>query len=342
MLDTYLMITVIFLTLCFDFINGFHDTANAIATCVATRAIRPGLAVAGTCLLNFIGAIAFTGVAQTIGNSIVISAAVINEVIIISGLLGAILWDLAMWYLNTPSSSSYALIGSLIGAVFISIGIPVLNISGILLIIISLMVSPLIAIVISYISMNYIIYLCRNYKPSRINKLANRLQIISAALMAFAHGSNDAQKSMGIITLALVSNNIIKTLEVPIIVKIVCAAVLALGTGIGGWKIMHLVGNKIFKMHPIHGFSADLNSAVVILGATLLSLPVSTTHVVSGAIIGIGMSERIKAIHWNVAKNILTDTMITLPCTCMLGAVFYVLISYIFTTILPFYILVKG
>lgn len=332
MLDTSLIIMVVLLALCFDFINGFHDTANAIATCVSTRAIRPGIAIAGTAVLNFLGAMISTGVAKTIGGDIVISPALVNEMIIIAGLTGAIIWNLITWWFGMPSSSSHALIGGMIGAILVSAGAAALNGWGIIKIVLSLILSPVTAIITGYIIMKILFAICHSYKPAKVNLTANRLQVISAALMAFSHGSNDAQKSMGIITLALLSGGFIDTLEVPTLVKLLCALSMALGTSVGGWKIIRTVGGKIFKMHPIHGFAADLNSAVVIFSATLLHLPVSTTHVVSGSIMGVGSAQRVKAVHWNVAQQMVTAWVMTIPCTAVMGALAYlILIHTMFT-----------
>lgn len=335
MLDTPLIILVIVLALAFDFINGFHDTANAIATCVSTRAIRPGLAIIGTAVLNFIGAMISTGVAKTIGGDIVTSPAMINELVIIAGLTGAIVWNLITWWFGMPSSSSHALIGGIIGAVAFSVGAAALNDWGIIKIFLSLILSPISAIIIGYIIMKLLFVICHSFKPAKVNMTANRLQILSAALMAFSHGSNDAQKSMGIITLALVSGGFIQTMEVPTLVKILCALAMALGTSVGGWKIIRTVGGKIFKMHPIHGFAADLNSAVVIFSATLLHLPVSTTHVVSGSIMGVGSAQRVKAVHWSVARQMVTAWAMTIPCTAVIGAASYFVISHIMVVVIP-------
>lgn len=335
MLDTPLIILVIVLALAFDFINGFHDTANAIATCVSTRAIRPGLAIIGTAVLNFIGAMISTGVAKTIGGDIVTSPAMINELVIIAGLTGAIVWNLITWWFGMPSSSSHALIGGMIGAVAFSVGAAALNDWGIIKIFLSLILSPISAIIIGYIIMKLLFVICHSFKPAKVNMPANRLQILSAALMAFSHGSNDAQKSMGIITLALVSGGFIQTMEVPTLVKILCALAMALGTSVGGWKIIRTVGGKIFKMHPIHGFAADLNSAVVIFSATLLHLPVSTTHVVSGSIMGVGSAQRVKAVHWSVARQMVTAWVMTIPCTAVIGAASYFVISHIMVVVIP-------
>ena len=328
--DTSLIILVVVLALTFDFINGFHDTANAIATCVSTRAIRPGVAIVGTAILNFLGAMISTGVAKTIGGDIVTSASMINEVIIVAGLIGAIIWNPVTWWFGMPSSSSHALIGGIIGAVIISVGVSALNGWGILKIVLSLIISPVAAMAVGYVLMKIVFAICHSYKPAKVNLTANRLQIISAALMAFSHGSNDAQKSMGIITLALLSGGFIGSLEVPDIVKLLCAAAMACGTSVGGWKIIRTVGGKIFKMHPIHGFAADLNSSLVIFSATMLHLPVSTTHVVSGSIMGVGSAERVKAVHWDVARQMVTAWVMTIPCTALMGAISYLIVHNFF------------
>ena len=330
MLDTSLIVMVVILALVFDFINGFHDTANAIATCVSTRAIRPGVAIVGTAILNFLGAMISTGVAKTIGGDIVISPTLVNEMIIIAGLVGAIIWNLLTWWVGMPSSSSHALIGGMIGAIIVSAGVAALNGWGILKIVLSLIISPVSAIITGFIIMKIIFAVCHSFKPAKVNLAANRLQVVSAALMAFSHGSNDAQKSMGIITLALVSGGFINSLEVPDLVKFLCALSMALGTSVGVWKIIRTVGGKIFKMHPVHGFAADLNSAVVIFSATLLHLPVSTTHVVSGSIMGVGSAQRVKAVHWSVARQMVTAWVMTIPCTAVMGALSYVILTQVF------------
>ena len=313
-----LLIMVVLLALTFDFINGFHDTANAIATCVSTRAIRPGVAI--------VGAMISTGVAKTIGGDIVMSPDLVNEMVIISGLVGAIIWNLLTWWFGMPSSSSHALIGGIIGSVLVSAGAAALNGWGIM----KIVLSPVTAMLVGFLVMKLIFALCHSYKPAAVNLTANRLQIVSAALMAFSHGSNDAQKSMGIITLALVSGGFIETLEVPDIVKLLCAAAMALGTSVGGWKIIRTVGGKIFKMHPVHGFAADLNSAIVILSATLLHLPVSTTHVVSGSIMGVGSAQRVKAVHWDVARSMVVAWVMTIPCTAIMGGIAYLVLTATF------------
>ena len=280
------------------------------------------------------GAFLGTHVASTIGKGIVATDSV-TQGVILCALLSAIIWNLITWWYGMPSSSSHALIGGLIGAVSFSVGFSALNGVGILKIVASLVLSPVVAMVVGYLIMSLLFYLCRNFKPAKVNVSANRLQVLSAALMAFSHGSNDAQKSMGIITLALLSKSFIDTLEVPTLVKLLCAASMAAGTSVGGWRIIRTVGGKIFKMHPIHGFAADLNSSVVILIATLMHLPVSTTHVVSGSIMGVGAAERVKAVHWNVAQQMVIAWVMTIPCTAALGALSYVCMSYVLTNLLP-------
>ena len=329
MLDMSLIIMVVVLALVFDFINGFHDTANAIATCVSTRAIRPGVAIVGTAILNFLGAMISTGVAKTIGGDIVVSPTLVNEMIIIAGLVGAIIWNLLTWWVGMPSSSSHALIGGMIGAIIVSAGVAALNGWGILKIVLTLIISPVSAIITGFIIMKIIFAVCHSFKPAKVNLAANRLQVVSAALMAFSHGSNDAQKAMGIIALALLSGGYIETMEIPIWVKMACATSMALGTSAGGWRIISTMGTKIFKMESINGFAADLNSSIVIFTATFLHLPVSTTHVVSGSIMGIGSAERVRAVHWGVARSMLVAWVVTIPISALMSAIIFKIIDFL-------------
>ena len=326
----YLIFTVIILALVFDFINGFHDTANAIATSVSTRALQPNHAIMMAAVLNFFGAMVSTGVAKTIGGDIVSAASVVDEKIIIAALFGAIVWNLLTWYFGIPSSSSHALVGGLIGAVLISVGASGLNLGGIGKIVVSLIASPVIAIVTGIIIMNLLFRLFGNFSPHTVNDKFRKMQILSAATMAFSHGSNDAQKSMGIITLALFSGGFILEFEVPTYVKILCAAAMALGTATGGWRIIKTIGGKIFKLEPISGFAADLNSSVVVFGATLLHLPVSTTHVVSGSIMGVGTAKRVNAVHWGVAQQMVKAWVMTIPITAAMGAGAFALVDLLF------------
>ena len=261
----YLIFIVIILALIFDFINGFHDTANAIATSVSTRALYPNHAIMLAATLNFVGAMVSTGVAKTIGGGIVSSASIIDEKTIIAALVGAITWNLFTWRIGLPSSSSHALIGGLIGAVLISAGMSGLNWLGIGKIFLGLIASPAIAFITGIIIMNIIFRLFDRFSPHFINDKFRRMQILSAAAIAFSNGSNDAQKSMGIITLALFSGGFIAEFEVPTYVKVLCATAMAIGTATGGWRIIKTVGGKIFKLEPPSGFAADLNSSCVVL-----------------------------------------------------------------------------
>ncbi len=329
MLDHWLVWLVVFLALAFDYINGFHDTANAIATSVSTRAISPQKAVMMTAVLNFAGALVSTGVAKTIGGDLVISASLINAEVISAALLGAIAWNLITWWYGIPSSSSHALIGGVVGAVIVSVGYEALNFTGIGKIFLSLVLSPIIAMVFGYIIMNVLLLLFGRFSPIALNDSFRNMQLLSATLMAFSHGSNDAQKAMGIITLTLLSGGYIDTLDVPMWVKLSCAAAMALGTAAGGWRIISTMGNKIFKLETINGFAADLNSAITIFTATFLHLPVSTTHVVSGSIMGVGTAKRVKAVNWGVARSMVMAWFVTIPLSAIMYSIIQGIISII-------------
>lgn len=325
-----LIITVIVLALLFDFINGFHDTANAIATAVSTRALHPTHAVIMAAVLNFLGAMYSTGVAKTIGGDIVKSAQHVDEHIIIAALAGAVIWNIITWWFAVPSSSSHALVGGIIGAVLVSVGTDGLNYYGIGKIVISLIGSPILAICTGCIVMLILFRVFGKFSPSSVNHKFKKMQVLSAAMMAFSHGSNDAQKSMGIITLALLSGGYLQTFDVPDYVKLLCATAMACGTAVGGWRIIKTIGGKIFKLEPISGFAADLNSSIVIFSATLLHLPVSTTHVVSGSIMGVGTAKRVNAVRWGVAQQMVMAWVLTIPCTAAMGAIAYKIVCAIF------------
>lgn len=318
------------MALAFDYINGFHDTANAIATSVSTRALTPRAAVWLAAGLNFAGAMYSTGVAKTIGGDIVKSAQMVNEATIIAAMIGAIVWNLATWWFGIPSSSSHALVGGVVGAVLLARGTEGLNPNGILKIVASLVFSPVIAMILGVVIMTALFWIVGRMAPSRVNGKFRRLQILSAAMMSFSHGSNDAQKAMGIITLALVSAGYLPSLEVPTWVKMAAAMSMGLGTAAGGWRIIRTMGGKIFKLEPVSGFAADLNSSAVIFGATLLHLPVSTTHVVSGSIMGVGTAKRISAVRWGVAQQMLAAWILTIPCTAVVSAIAYKVIVILF------------
>lgn len=327
--EHWLIWLIVLLAILFDYINGFHDTANAIATSVSTRAISPRNAIFMAAILNFTGAMVSTGVAKTIGGDLVSQPSEISLEVIVAALIGAIIWNIATWYFCIPSSSSHSLIGGVIGAVCISVGPAALDSDGIGKIILSLVLSPVIALAIGYLVMIAILWIVRNRSPLLLNRQFRKMQLLSASLMAFSHGANDAQKAMGIIALALVTGGYLETMEIPIWVKLACATSMALGTSVGGWRIISTMGTKIFKMESINGFAADLNSALVIFGATFLHLPVSTTHVVSGSIMGVGSAKRVRAVHWGVARSMLIAWVVTIPISAAISAGIYWLLSLI-------------
>lgn len=328
--DIYAIGLVIVLALAFDFINGFHDTANAIATCIATRSLSPRIAIIMSAFLNFVGAMVSTGVAKTIGGEIVTSPQMVDSTVLIAALFAAIVWNLFTWKIGMPSSSSHALIGGVLGAVTISYGTGAINGNGVFMIVVGLIGSPVIAMFSGYVIMTLLFILFRNVGRSKVNYISLHIQSLSAAVMAFSHGSNDAQKCMGIITLALLSGGYIGELEVPFLVKIACAFAMCAGTSVGGWRIIRTVGNKIFRLEPVNGLAADINSASTIFTATFLHLPVSTTHVVTGSIMGVGWAKRFRAVHWNVAYSMVGAWVMTIPSTAAVGALVYILIRYIF------------
>lgn len=276
-----------------------------------------------TAILNFAGALVSTGVAKTIGGDLVMSPGLINEEVIVAALIGAIVWNLLTWWYGIPSSSSHALIGGVVGAVMVSVGHQALNFEGIGKIFLSLILSPISAMITGYIIMRVLLYFFGRFSPIVLNDRFRNMQVFSAVLMAFSHGSNDAQKAMGIITLTLLSGGYIDTLEVPTWVKLACATSMALGTAAGGWRIISTMGSKIFKLETINGFAADLNSAVTIFTATFLHLPVSTTHVVSGSIMGVGTSKRVKAVNWGVARSMVMAWFVTIPLSALVSAIVF-------------------
>ncbi len=322
-----MLVLVVFLALAFDYINGFHDTANAIATSVSTRALSPKRAVMMAALLNLIGALYSTGVAQTIAKDIV-SPKFVTQEVVIAALLSATAWNLITWYFGIPSSSSHALIGGMAGAAVSKAGFAVLQWQGIGKIIAALVLSPVIGMVLGFLIMKLLAYIFGGFSPSRLNQGFKKMQIISAGMLAFNHGSNDAQKSMGIITMALIAAGLQAQTDLNphIWVKVSCAIAMAAGTAAGGWKIIRTMGGKIFKLEPINGFAADLTSSIVIWSATVLPglhLPVSTTHVVSGSIMGVGSAKRVSAVRWGVAQQMLVAWLVTIPTTSLFAALVY-------------------
>ncbi len=321
-----LLCLVILAALLFDYINGFHDTANAIATCVSTRALSVRAAIVMAALLNFAGAMISTKVAGTIGKGIVDSSNV-TQMVVLAAVIGAIVWDLITWYYGLPSSSSHAIIGGIMGSVFAHAGLSALKWAGLQKIILALLISPILGTIISFIFMMIIYRVFGNKSPSTLNNNFRRLQIGSAAFMAFSHGTADAQKSMGVITLALVSFGVLKTFAVPWEVMVACATAMAFGTAAGGWRIIKTVGHDFVKLQPVHGFCVETASAAVILGASAFGLPTSTTHVITSSILGVGLSKRINAVNWNVAKRILIAWVLTIPASALAAYLTYQVMS---------------
>lgn len=321
-----MLVLVIFAALAFDYINGFHDTANAIATCVSTRALTVKTAIFMAAVLNFAGAMVSTKVAATIGKGIVDKDNV-TQMVVLAGIMGAIIWDIITWYYGLPSSSSHAIIGGLIGAVMAHAGSAALHWSGLNKIVLALLISPVIGTALGFIFMVIMYWVFRNKAPSGLNKGFRRLQIVSAAFMAFSHGTADAQKSMGVITMALLSYGLIPSFDVPTWVKIACAVSMGIGTAAGGWRIIKTVGHDFVKLQPVHGFCVETASAGVILGAASIGMPVSTTHVITSAILGVGLSKRISAVNWGVAQRIVIAWVLTIPASAIVAYACYLLMS---------------
>ncbi len=325
-----LLITIIVIALVFDFTNGFHDTANAIATSVSTRALSPRTAVIMAALLNLVGALTFTGVAKTVGSGLV-DTNLVSPGLVLAALVGAVVWNFVTWYFGLPSSSSHALVGGLVGAMIAKAGLTGVLWGGIAKkVLLPMIGSPFFGFVIAWIIMTGLTWLVHRWPPAPVNRWFRILQPISAGFMAFSHGGNDAQKTMGIITLALFASGEITTFTIPLWVKIACAVAMALGTYSGGWRIIHTLGSKIIKLDPIHGFAAETSAATIIQLATHFGLPVSTTHTITAAIMGVGSTQRLSAVRWGVAGNILGAWLLTIPAAGIVSATVYLIGGVIF------------
>ena len=319
---------IVVFALVFDFINGFHDTANAIATAVSTKALKPRHAIILAAGMNLLGALTFTGVAKTITKGIVDPFTISNGTyVILAALISAIIWNLITWHYGIPSSSSHAIIGSIAGAAMVAGGFDSIKWSGFIKIIEALILSPILAFSLGFLVYSIFKVIFKNNNLGKTNKRFRRYQILTAAVQSYTHGTNDAQKSMGIITMALIANGYAQNSDVPFWVQLSCAVAMALGTSIGGWKIIKTVGGKIMKIRPINGVAADITGAGIIFGATFLHMPVSTTHVISSSILGVGSAHRIKGVKWGTAKNMLITWFITLPISAGLAAVIYSLFT---------------
>jgi PiT family inorganic phosphate transporter len=341
------VILIIFVALVFDFINGFHDAANSIATVVSTRVLSPGLAVIWAAFFNFIAfAILGTRVAKTIGGDMVniklLTAADMPNMplyVLLAGLLGAIIWNIITWWLGLPTSSSHALVGGYAGAAMAAhrgLGGGLLIPSGWTKTTIFIVASPLIGMVLGFIFMLTVFWIFRRSSPSSVDKTFRRGQLFSAAAFSLGHGGNDAQKTMGIITLALMSGGLIaagpggKLPDIPLWVVLIAHAAIGLGTLSGGWRIVHTMGSKITKLKPVGGFCAETAGAATLFGATLTGIPVSTTHTITGAIVGVGATRRLSAVKWGVAGRIVWAWILTIPVAAIIAAISYFIIEFIY------------
>ncbi|MFL6232987.1 MAG: inorganic phosphate transporter [Thermoanaerobaculia bacterium] len=325
---TALVAFIILVALAFDFLNGFHDAANSIATVVSTRVLSPNKAVAWAAFFNFVAAFVLgTHVAKTIGSGMIDLSAVTREVIL-AGLIGAIVWNLVTWYYGLPVSSSHALIGGYAGAAIVKAGsFGVILLSGWTKTLLFIVLAPLIGLILGFFLMVAVTWIVRRWRPSRVDRQFRRLQLLSAAAYSLGHGGNDAQKTMGIITGLLVASGLLAKFEVPLWVILLSHAAIALGTLFGGWRIVKTMGTKITKLQPVGGFCAETAGAITLMGATLAGIPVSTTHTITGAIVGVGSTRRLSAVKWGVAGRIVWAWVLTIPISAAIAAAAYLIVS---------------
>jgi inorganic phosphate transporter, PiT family len=325
--DLNLLIFIIVVALGFDFLNGFHDAANSIATVVSTRVLSPQKAVLWAAFFNFVAAFVLgTHVAKTLGKGM-IDLAIVTPEVILAGLVGAIIWNLITWYYGIPVSSSHALIGGYAGAAVAKAGIGAILFEGWIRTLEFIVLAPVIGAVLGFALMVSVSWMFRKWHPFRIDKLFRRLQLISAGFYSLGHGGNDAQKTMGIITGLLVASGHLKSFEVPLWVILISHAAIAFGTMFGGWRIVKTMGTKITKLQPFGGFCAETSGALTLVGATLWGIPVSTTHTITGAIVGVGATRRLSAVKWGVAGRIVWAWVLTIPLAAAMSAVTYLLIE---------------
>jgi inorganic phosphate transporter, PiT family len=326
---------VVATALAFDFTNGFHDTANAVATSISTRALSPRLAVSIAAILNFAGAFISLEVAATIASGIV-DAELVTPAIVFAGLVGAIAWNLATWYFGLPSSSSHALIGGVVGSAFVAEGSKAVFGDGIVdKVVVPALVAPLLAFVVGGLSILVVYRIVGRQHPGPVSRGFRLGQIVSASLLSLSHGTNDAQKTMGIIFLALVANGTLAAdADVPTWVVVSAATAIALGTYVGGWRIIRTMGTRIIKMDPAQGFAAQGVGATVIMAASHVGFPLSTTHTISGAIMGTGAAKRVSAVRWGVAGNIVVAWVLTLPAAAAVGGITYAVVALLGTEVI--------
>jgi len=325
------VVGLILVALTFDYINGFHDAANSIATVVSTRVLSPGKAVIWAAVFNFIAAFTFgTAVAKTVGSGLV-DIHIVTFAVIFAGLIGAIAWDLITWYFGLPTSSSHALIGGYAGAAVAKAGWGAIIVSGWTKTLVFIVLAPLIGLVLGFLIMLLMMWIFHRSSPGRVDRLFRRLQLLSAAAYSLGHGGNDAQKTMGIIAGALVAGGYLRLVngEMPIPLWVILAAhaAIALGTLSGGWRIIHTMGSKITKLQPLGGFAAETAGAISLFTATHFGIPVSTTHTITGAIIGVGSIKRLSAVRWGVAGRIVWAWILTIPASAAIAAVVYLIVA---------------
>ncbi len=324
---TALVVFIIAVALVFDFLNGFHDSANSIATVVSTRVLSPRKAVAWAAFFNFIAAFFFgLKVADTLGKGLVELGA-INVYVILSGLFGAIAWDLITWYYGLPTSSSHALMGGYGGAAIAKAGFSAILYKGWTGTVLFIVVAPLMGLVVAFILMTAVTWLFHKKSSTGVNKAFRKLQLLSAAFLSLGHGTNDAQKTMGVITGLLVTSGFLQTFNVPFWVIIICNFSIALGTLFGGWRIVKTMGQKITRLRPVDGFCAETAGGITLLIATFSGIPVSTTHTINGGIMGVGATKRVSAVKWGVAGNIVISWILTIPMAAVIGAAAYKIVS---------------
>jgi len=324
-----LLIVIVAVALIFDFTNGAHDCANAIATVVSTKVLSPRTAVFMAAALNLVGAFLGNQVAHTLGKGIVNTEVVMgSQILVLAALVGAIAWNVLTWYYGLPSSSSHALIGGLIGAAIMSSGLESLNFMSIFKkIILPMVFSPLVGYAVSYLVMIALLLIFANADRKKVAQKFKKLQILSAAFMATSHGLNDAQKTMGVVTLALLLFHQIDAIIIPFWVTLSCASAMGLGTALGGWKIIKTMGHRISKLEPTNGFAAETSASLVITGASLFGAPISTTHVITACIFGVGSAKRMSAVRWEVAANLVVAWIITIPASAIIAAISYFLLK---------------
>ncbi len=314
--------------LAFDFLNGFHDSANTVATLISSRAMEPQKALILNAVANFVGPFLFgVAVATTIGHEVIVETAATLSVVL-SALLGAIVWNVLTWLLGIPSSSSHALVGGLIGATAVGYGFDAILLPGLTKVLLTLLISPVVGMLSGYLLMKIVLFLARGANP-RINIFFKRAQVVTATALALSHGTNDAQKTMGIITMGLLAGGVLPSFAVPTWVIVACAASMALGSAMGGWRIIHTMGGKFFRIRPVHSFTSQIASAAMILGAALVGGPVSTTHVVSTTILGVGSAERVNKVRWGVAGQIVVAWLLTIPISALVAVLCYMVIERI-------------